>query len=348
MFPLTLDNLKTVLQNEPAFRMQQTLAAFFCSDFTDWLSITPLPKTTRLALQQTLAHTSISEQKILSSKDQETFKAILTLHDGLQVETVLMKNLRDQWTICVSSQVGCAMRCSFCATGKMGQLRNLDALEIAEQFCFWKKLLKQKTEMPQRISNIVFMGMGEPLLNYNHVKTCLQLWLEHTDVGPNYITVSTVGVLPALEKILEDTTWPNVKIAISLHSADETIRKTIVPSHTPSFFARLKAWSTEYEKTRGARTRPLTFEYVMLDSVNDSIAEAKKLAQYLKNWARVKVNLIPFNTVQDTPYLKSKRQSLEQFQDTLKHFGVFATIRDTKGQDIEAACGQLIVSQKLP
>ncbi len=346
LLSLTLDNLKTALQNEPAFRLKQTLAAFFSADFADWASITTLPKTARSALQQTLPHTTITERQILSSSDQETFKAILTLHDGLKVETVLMKNQREQWTVCVSSQVGCVMRCSFCATGKMGQIRNLDALEIVEQLCFWKTFLKQKPEIPlfqKRISNVVFMGMGEPLLNYDNVKASLQLWLEHTDIGHNSITVSTVGVLPALEKILEDQTWPKVKIAISLHSADEIIRKTIVPSHSISFFDRLKAWCEAYEETLGARTRPLTFEYVMLDHVNDAVSEATKLAKYLKKLNRVKVNLIPFNAVRDTPYLRSKRQTLEQFQNELKRFGVFATIRDTKGQDIEAACGQLIV-----
>jgi 23S rRNA (adenine(2503)-C(2))-methyltransferase len=348
MFALTLDHLKNALCNEPAFRLKQTLAAFFSADFTGWDSITTLPQATRLELQKTLSHTTLLNHQILNSQDQETFKAILTLHDGLKIETVLMKNPREQWTICVSSQVGCAMRCSFCATGKMGQLRNLDALEIVEQLCFWKKILKQTPNISPRISNLVFMGMGEPLLNYDNVKTCLTLWLEHTDIGPNHITVSTVGVLPALEKMLEDKTWPNVKIAISLHSADEIIRKEIAPSHTPSFFSRLKAWCNAYEKTRGARTRPLTFEYVMLDHVNDTITEAKKLANYLKELNRVKVNLIPFNAVRDTPYLKSKRQTLEQFQNALKHLGIFATIRDTKGQDIEAACGQLIVSQTPP
>lgn len=287
-----------------------------------------------------LEFSTFREVSVYSSRDGKTCKALFTLHDGQKVESVLMPNAREQHTICVSTQAGCPVGCVFCATGALGFKRNLHSLEIAEQYCFWNRLLKKDPES-RRISNIVLMGMGEPLLNYEAVKEALNLWLSYTDVGPGYITVSTVGVFPQIQKILTDSEWPQVKIALSLHSADAGVRKKLVPSSSYSFLSLLKKWCREYLKKFGSRSRPLTFEYVLLRNQNDSQEDAGKLAGYLKGLDRIKVNLIPFNTHGHSELKSAEGGRALAFQKILEKAGIIVTIRKSLGMDIQAACGQL-------
>ena len=256
--PLTLQHLSEQLSEEPAFRLKQVLKGFFSETCTGFLQISSLPLNLRERMEEVLGFTCFKEVSLFSSRDGKTRKALLTLEDGLKVESVLMPNARDQYTICVSTQAGCPVGCVFCATGALGFKRNLHSLEIAEQYCFWNRLLKKDPEN-RRISNIVLMGMGEPLLNYEAVREALNLWLAYTDVGPGYITVSTVGVFPQIQRILTDPEWPQVKIALSLHSADEKIRKKLIPSSSPSFLNLLKKWCRDYLHQFGSRSRPLTF-----------------------------------------------------------------------------------------
>jgi 23S rRNA (adenine2503-C2)-methyltransferase len=261
-----------------------------------------------------------------------------------------MENKRGDWTICVSSQIGCAMRCTFCATGTMGLKRSLMADEIIDQYRFWNYFLEKKqpasNSQRQRISNIVFMGMGEPLANYNNVKQAIHTWLKYTDLGPTHITVSSVGILAQLEKILTDAEWPHVRIAISLHSANQKKREEIVPTTVPDFLKSLADWSHRYHKILGNRRHYITYEYTVLSGVNDTPELAAELATYIKKTASSKINIIPYNPVKGKPFTTSDRTRIEAFKSVLKRAGIDVTERRTMGDDIAAACGQLVVSQQ--
>lgn len=340
-FPTRSSLFSTLFPTEPAFRWRQIEEGLLKAGTNSWEDLTGLPKAMRERLAQEVPWISHSPMQVLSSKRGDTYKVLLKLEDGNLVETVLMENRRDQWTICVSSQVGCAMNCQFCATGKMGLTRSLNADEIIDQYRFWQNFLNGHPELPQRISNVVFMGMGEPLANYENVKATLHTWLKYTDIGPTHITVSTVGVLPVLEKILTDPEWPDVRLALSLHSAIAKTRKQIVPTSFEGFLPKLKDWIIRYQKTRGNRRHHLTFEYVMLRDVNDTDEHARALAKLVRDLGEIKVNLIPYNFT-DMGVQCSLSEQIDRFKLILESGGAPVTLRKTMGDDIAAACGQLI------
>lgn len=238
------------------------------------------------------------------------------------------------------------MACTFCATGKMGFTRNLTADEIIDQYRFWMYYLARDISLEQRISNIVYMGMGEPLANYENVKLSLQLLLQYTDMGPTRLTVSTVGLIPALEKLLTDPEWPPVRLAVSLHSADSETRKNIMPSSYDSFLEKLTEWTKKYFEKFDTRRRHLTFEYVMLSGVNDTEMHAKKLIQFSHTIGKVRINLIPYNDTK-SKYATSESRPLLDFEAHLQKAGLDVTRRKTKGADIAAACGQLATLNKI-
>ncbi len=292
---------------------------------------------------------SVTEVQTFESKDKETYKAVLETYDGKRFETVLMENKRGQWTICVSSQIGCAMKCSFCATGTMGLTRNLTSDEIVDQYRFWKKFLMEHPEMQQRISNIVFMGMGEPLANYENVKKTITTILANTDIGATKITVSSIGILAQLEKLLTDKEWPHVRIAISLHSADKDTRKKIVPTSIPDFLPKIAEWTKKYSDALGNVNHHITFEYILINEVNDTETHAHTLADYVKKCAEnIKVNLMPYNPVRDKAYSPSQQKRIDIFKKILATRGIIATARRSQGEDIAAACGQLVVDGQKP
>ncbi|MBU1126000.1 radical SAM protein, partial [Patescibacteria group bacterium] len=231
---MTPKTRKQLIQNlfpkEKSFRLKQIETALFQPEIMSWDQLSTLPLSMRQTLIKEIGFISVQIEKIFETADKETFKAILKLDDGQSIESVLMQNKRGHWTVCVSTQIGCAMGCSFCATGKMGLKRNLNSDEIIDQYRFWQKFLADHAEFDQQITNLVYMGMGEPLANYEEVKDSLNRILANTEIGPTRITVSTVGVLPRLQQILTDDEWPAVKIAISLHSADTEIRQSIMRS----------------------------------------------------------------------------------------------------------------------
>lgn len=301
----------------------------------------------RETLRANVPWMSVREVIVQESLKKDTFKALLEVTGKNNIETVLMQNRRGGWTICVSSQVGCAMRCTFCATGKMGLTRNLLADEIIDQYRFWIQFLLKRPELPQRISNIVFMGMGEPLANYENVKEVLKTILKETDIGKTRITVSTVGVLPRLEQILTDENWPHVRLAVSLHSADPKTRKDIVPTSYDDFLPKLTNWAQRYLLKFGNRRHHLTFEYVMLRGINDTAHHAKLLSELIKKIGKVRVNLIPYNFT-GGEFQTSTPQGVSDFFAYLENHGVTVTTRRTMGDDIAAACGQLYaVSKKI-
>ncbi|MBI5135166.1 23S rRNA (adenine(2503)-C(2))-methyltransferase RlmN [Candidatus Uhrbacteria bacterium] len=359
---------QALFPNEPSFRWDQIQKAVFDHRLGGWIAVSTLPSASRAKLEQNLPWMSVAAHTVLKSAHGDTVKAILELSDKKLIESVLMQNRRGQWTICVSSQVGCAMRCAFCATGTMGFIRNLTCDEIVDQYRFWNIYLQQHSfewashetmevddenedGSPQglptgrkRISNIVFMGMGEPLANYDSVKEAVRTILEFTDIGPTHITVSTVGLLPQLDRLLEDRQWPHVRLAVSLHSADATTRKAIVPTSYDDFLVKLSDWSRRYLKKFDNRRHHLTFEYVLLSGVNDDEKHANKLAKFVNGIGQVKVNLIPYNTT-GAQFNRSTQSAAERFVAALHAKHIIATIRKTMGDDIAAACGQLVTNQ---
>lgn len=338
------EKFKNLFPQAPSFRLKQLEEALFSPAFQGFADVSTIPLSMREVVVKELAWFSITEVQVFESVKKDTFKAVVETVDGKRVETVLMKNARNQWTVCVSSQVGCAMACTFCATGTMGFTRNLSSDEIIDQVRFWNQFLEKRPELERRISNVVFMGMGEPLANYDNVKETLRLLLTYADIGMTRITVSTVGLLPMLDKVLQDDSWPAVRLAVSLHSADSETRKNIMPSSYDGFLDTLVEWTEKYFEKFESRRRHLTFEYVMLSKINDTEDHAKALIRFAQRVRKVRINLIPYNFT-GSIYKDSLPGDFMRFQKQLEDAGVVVTRRRTMGDDIAAACGQLVVEK---
>jgi 23S rRNA (adenine2503-C2)-methyltransferase len=332
MISKRIETIQALVPSMPAYRAKQIQSALFRLEWKSWEEVSVLSKEVRAQLVG-LPWISLVEEKRV--QDEGSQKALLKTQDDLSIETVLLPNNRGQWTVCVSSQVGCAMGCTFCATGKLGLKRNLTSDEIVDQVRYWRGKIGEG----KRISNIVFMGMGEPLANYEEVKEALNIILDNTDIGPTKITVSTVGVLPRLNQILEDKDWPPVRLAISLHSVDAKTRESLMPSSSPTFLKDLTDWAKRYEEEQGNRQHHLTFEYLLLAGENNAPEDAKALVKYLAPLNRVKVNVIVYN---DTGVFKApSAKQVDVFCDMLRSTGVDVMRRRSHGQRIDAACGQL-------
>jgi len=322
------------------YRFSQVEEAIYAKNVESFLNITNLSKEMREKMDSSISFFSFTDSKVLKSKDGSSYKALLTMQDNKGVETVLMRNARDEFTVCLSSEIGCPINCFFCATGKMGFIRNLHSDEILDQYRFWLRFII-KENLQGRILNLVFMGMGEPLLNYDNVKDAINIILKYTGIGETRITLSTAVVFPQLYKIIEDESFPSVRIAVSLHSADFKTRKRLIPNTDKDFFKMLLKWANEYLKERGGRRHYLTFEYVMLDKINDSQEQAERLVRFLKAIPDVKVNLVPYNETKGE-LRRSKEENILRFKQHLEKNKVVVTIRKSMGEDIKAACGQLV------
>ncbi|MFZ2187181.1 MAG: 23S rRNA (adenine(2503)-C(2))-methyltransferase RlmN [Candidatus Moraniibacteriota bacterium] len=351
------EQFAVLFPDAPAFRLRQFEEALFDLSLKAFSDVSNMSLVMREKLDAKIPWLSLHPVHVFESVKKDTYKAVVEFGDRTRVETVLMQNARGQWTVCVSSQVGCAMGCTFCATGSMGLTRNLLADEIVDQVRFWFAFLSERKtlgavegsdlaplSLPTRISNIVFMGMGEPLANYDHVRETINQLLLHTNLGPTHITVSTVGLLPMLRKILQDPQWPAVRLAVSLHSAVSETRKAMMPSSFDAFLEDLVVWTGEYFEKHESRRRHLTFEYVMLSKVNDTEAHAEALIRFARRVGKVRINLIPYNFT-GSVYRDSLPADFARFEDRLKEAGVVVTRRRTMGDDIAAACGQLIVEE---
>lgn len=339
------ERFEVLFPETPRFRWKQIETALFDPKLKKFGEITALPQAMRERLDAEIPWLSLAPVVVLESVKKDTYKGVVALEDGKRVETVLMRNARGHWSVCVSSQVGCAMACTFCATGKMGFTRNLSGDEIIDQYRFWNTFLSERPTLPQYISNVVFMGMGEPLANYESVKSTLHLLLAHSDMGPTRITMSTVGLLPMLEKVLNDPEWPAVRLAVSLHSADPETRKNIMPTSYDGFLDKLAEWTKKYFEKFDSRRRHLTFEYVMLSRVNDTAHHAEALIGFARKIGKVRINLIPYNFT-GSVYRDSLPGDFAKFEEDLRQAGVDVTKRRTMGEDIAAACGQLIVEKE--
>ncbi|HEO69923.1 MAG TPA: 23S rRNA (adenine(2503)-C(2))-methyltransferase RlmN [Candidatus Hydrogenedentes bacterium] len=261
-----------------------------------------------------------------------TKKMLFGLRDGATVEAVLLRH-EARVTLCLSTQVGCPLACAFCATGLSGFTRNLDADEIAEQAL---RLLAGE-DLEERTPNLVYMGMGEPLLNYDAVMRSIRLLMapEGLGVGARKITVSTVGIVPGIRRFAKED-W-QVRLSVSLHAANNTLRSRLAPINREYPLAELGHALHEYVAKTG---RQFTVEWVLLKEVNDSPKDARELAQWLRAF-KAGVNLIPYNGVPEAGFEASPRARCEAFRAALAREGVKATLRQERGQDIDAACGQL-------
>jgi 23S rRNA (adenine2503-C2)-methyltransferase len=313
------------------FRADQIVAWLYRRGVEDFDSMTDLPLEERRRIGAEFELRALEVAAIDRSRDG-TVKAALRARDGSVVESVLIPE-EDRTTLCVSTQVGCPMACSFCATGFLGFTRNLTTAEIVDQVC----RMREVAGAGQQISNVVFMGMGEPLLNTEAVIEAVRLLVHPKAFGlaPRRVTVSTVGVVPQIEKLLESVP---VNLAVSLHATTDLVRDQLVPLNRRFPLAVLLD-TLRREKRLSAR-RPVFVEYTLIGGVNDALADARRLPGLLHG-IPAKVNLIPMNPHPDSPYEAPSEASVDRFMRELAARGMTVTVRRSRGEDIQAACGQL-------
>jgi 23S rRNA (adenine2503-C2)-methyltransferase len=321
--------------DEKPFRARQLLQWIHKYRITDFAEMSNLSKALREKLQA-VAEIKLPEVMHEHISQDGTRKWIIKLSCGNAIETVFIPE-SGRGTLCVSSQVGCALTCTFCSTAQQGFNRNLDAAEIIAQLWIANEALGKDPKGNRVVTNVVMMGMGEPLANYNNVVTAMNLMRDDFGYGISWrrLTLSTSGIVPMIDKLREDC---HVSLAISLHAANDELRNQIVPINQKYPIAELLAACKRY--VVGQQRRHITVEYVMLDGINDSIQDAKDLVRLLKGLPN-KINLIPFNPFPGTNYKCSSRNQIVRFQQYLIDQGLVATVRKTRGDDIVAACGQL-------
>jgi 23S rRNA (adenine2503-C2)-methyltransferase len=319
--------LAELLADEPSYRVDQLWQGLY-RDIEDPAELSTLPKALRhqLAEQLPAALDLVTRQ---TSDDGATDKFLWRLHDGRTIETVLMR-YPDRATVCISSQAGCAMACEFCATGQAGFDRHLTVGEIVEQVAHSIVVAR-----PRRVSNIVFMGMGEPLANLEPTLAAAHRIHDAFGISARHITISTVGLIPGIRR-LSDEPLP-VNLAVSLHAANDELRDRLVPINRRYPLADLHAACGDYV---AATHRRLSFEWAMIDGVNDTPDAADELGDYARS-LRAHVNLIPLNRTDGTALSGSPPAIVDRFRDHLSTMGVNVTVRANRGTDIDAACGQL-------
>lgn len=322
--------LEEILRDEPKYRVTQVHKLIFSDLIEDFREATVLPKNLRNKLDEQFPLEI--KAKLIQSKDQRTVKAFIYLEDGLLTETVLMKHPKDRNTICVSSQVGCPLGCKFCATGKMGFKRNLSTAEIINQLLLFARFLKKENK---KITNVVFMGMGEPFLNYDNVLEAIRILNDKDkfNLGTRRISVSTAG-LPQQIRRFSDENF-EVNLAISLHAPNDKLRSGLMPINRGYPIKKVLESVEEYIKKTG---RKVMFEYILLKGVNDGVYEAEELSG-LMNHPLYHLNLIPYNPTGD--FKSSDIPATEKFKSVLRARNMLFTQRFRFGADIEAACGQL-------
>ncbi len=320
---------------EKPFRARQLMAWVHQRRELDFAAMTDISRSLRGALAERCALTLPEIEREQRSTDG-TVKWLLRAGSGQAIETVFIPE-PDRGTLCISSQVGCALDCAFCATAQQGFNRNLDAAEIVGQVLLANSLLPPRANGEPAVSNVVLMGMGEPLANYRAVVPALKVLLDDHAYGLSRrrITLSTSGLVPQLKKLATEC---NVALAVSLHAPNDALRNQLVPINRIHPIAELLDACWNY--TAQHSNRHITFEYVLLDGVNDSPAHAAELAALLRG-KPAKVNLIPFNPFVGTHFERSPMPVIERFRDALRGAGCIATVRRTRGDDIDAACGQL-------
>ena len=322
--------------DEKPFRARQLLQWMHQYRVVDFAEMTNLSKVLREKLSE-LSTITLPEvlQEYISTDG--TRKWLIKLGCGNSVETVYIPE-GDRGTLCVSSQVGCALTCTFCSTAQQGFNRNLTTGEIIGQLWLANEALGKEPKGNRVVTNVVMMGMGEPLANYKNVVAAMQLMLDDLGYGISWrrVTLSTAGIVPMIDKLREDC---RVSLAVSLHAPTDAVRDQIVPLNQKYPIAELLAACRRYVGEE-SKKRHITFEYVMLEGINDSAQDARDLVKLLKGLSS-KINLIPFNPFPGTDYQCSSGNVIARFKKVLMDAGMIATIRKTRGDDIVAACGQL-------
>jgi 23S rRNA (adenine2503-C2)-methyltransferase len=320
-------------RGDPVFHARQVYRWIWKRGVTDFAAMTDLarPLRDRLAADLNISTPAVVRRDV---SDDGTQKFVLRLDDARQIESVFIPDTPAQ-TFCISTQVGCAMGCAFCLTGKMGLIRHLTAGEIAGQV----RVLAHALALHDQPFNIVLMGMGEPLHNYDATMKALRILHEEhgLSVGPRRVTLSTVGLVPMLDKLAQEDLMPN--LAISLHATTEEQRTAIVPPTKKYGLHDILEACRRFPLKKRSR---ITFEYVMLDGVNDSIEDARRLAGLLAG-IKAKVNLIPLNAAPGIPFDRPADSRVDAFAQVLADRKITVSVRKSRGRDIRAACGQLIV-----
>jgi 23S rRNA (adenine2503-C2)-methyltransferase len=334
---ISLSDLETWVKEsgEPKFRAAQIYAWLWEKAVTDFEVMTNLPKALRETLQKHFEILPIQIDTFQKSSDG-TIKTRFILHDNNKIESVLIPVPEDnRYTVCVSTQVGCSLSCKFCATGLMKRMRNLSAAEIVDQVVLVNQQCLEQFSHP--LTNIVYMGMGEPLLNYQETLKSIEHITSEKGLGmsPKRITISTAGIAKMIKKLADDGVKCN--LALSLHAPDDEKRNEIMPINEQNNLASLMdALSYFYQKTKNR----ISYEYVALHGVNLSQEDAKNLAKLCRRFP-VKVNMIEYNTVEGLPFGRAAMEEADAFAQILRKQDVMVTIRRSRGKDIDAACGQL-------
>jgi len=332
---LLFDQLREIAH--PPYRAQQIAEWLYHKRVSSFAEMTDLPQTLRAQLAEQFSFGKIDVVRVLGSRDT-TRKFLLRLADGDLIESVLIPaspalygSRSDRRTVCISTQVGCAYGCKFCASGLEGFSRNLHPNEIVDQ------VIAVEQASGEKVDNIVFMGMGEPLANFDHVVRAIRIinapW--GLGIGARHITVSTSGLAPQIRKLADELL--QIRLAVSLHGATDEVRNKIMPINRRYNIDVLLSACAYYTARRKQR---LTFEYILIAGVNESEDQAHLLARHAGRLS-AKVNLIPYNTVQGLPWSRPSQSQQEKFLSILHEHSIAATLRREKGHDIEAACGQL-------
>jgi 23S rRNA (adenine2503-C2)-methyltransferase len=316
-------------QGQPAYRGKQLHQWLYQKGARSLLEISVFPKQWReLMANYPIGRSTIDYRSIAPDR---TRKYLLRLQDGLTIETVGIPTDK-RLTVCVSSQVGCPMACDFCATGKGGYTRNLQAREIVDQ------VLTVQEDFGQRVSNVVFMGMGEPLINLEQVVTAVHSLNQDVGIGQRNLTISTVGLPGKIRQLAQHQL--QVTFAVSLHASNQKLREQLIPSANHYPLEQLLEECREYVTITGRR---ITFEYILLAGVNDLPQHAQELAQHLRGF-QTHVNLIPYNPIQEADYQRPSQQRIAQFTQILKQKKIAVSVRYSRGLEADAACGQLRTS----
>jgi 23S rRNA (adenine2503-C2)-methyltransferase len=325
-----------VALGDKKFRAAQLMKWIHQLGVTDFQLMNNLSKELRNKLAEISCIENLQVAKDLLSKDG-TRKWLLQLADGNFIETVFIPE-DDRGTLCVSSQVGCALDCSFCSTGRQGFNRNLSTAEIISQVWLASVLLEEEMKPGRKITNVVMMGMGEPLLNFDNVVRAVSIMMDDFAYGlsKRRVTVSTAGVVPAIDRLGDRL---DMRLAVSLHASNDALRNKLVPLNNKYPLKELMAACVRFIDKQNTRSR-ITFEYVLLDGINDKPEHARELVKLLKGVPTL-MNLIPFNPFEGSGYKTSSKQAVSRFSEILHNAGITTVVRKTRGEDIAAACGQL-------
>lgn len=333
---MDIGKIEKLTEQEPGYRLKQIKRFLFVDLIDDWDKASNLPKNLREKLKA-VSLSDVFVKKIL--KDKDAVKALFQLSDGFLIESVLMKHKDKRNTVCVSTQVGCAMGCTFCATGAQGFERNLSFSEIVDQVLFFARFLK-----PEKVTNVVFMGMGEPLLNYDNMIRSVEILndKEGFNLGSRKFSVSTVGIVEGIEKLANEKY--QINLAVSLHAPNNKLRSRIIKQNKVYPIEKIMDAVRDYSlKTN----KKVMFEYLMIKDFNDSLDCAKELSKLLNNSRLYFVNLISYNPTRHCRFAPSTPLRIKKFKEFLENRGIVCVQRFRFGENFDAACGQLTTKRSF-